>query len=98
MIDIENLLKSSCVKVSVPKIEITPKFVREFREKNSISQSILASIFCVTKKTVEKWEKGEKKVKGSASVLFKVLDNNPEILSQIYSVQHKKRERKEEKE
>lgn len=95
MIDIENLLKSSCVEVSVPKIEISPDFVKEFREKNSLSQSALASIFRVTKKTVEKWEKGERKVKGSASVLFKVLDSNPEILSQIYFVQYKKKERKE---
>jgi DNA-binding transcriptional regulator YiaG len=98
MINIEKLLDSACVEISVARPRIDKEFVKEFREKNSLSQTALAVIFCVKKGTVEKWEKGEKEIKGSDAMLFKVLNDNPEILSQIYSVRLISREKKREKE
>lgn len=86
MINVKKLIETTCVEVSFPKIEIDKDFIKKFREKNDLSSVALATIFGVTKKTVEKWEKGEKEVKGSEAVLFKVLNDNPDILSQLYTV------------
>ena len=84
--NIEQLLDISRVEVTLTDIKIDKDFVKRFKEKYSMSSIILANIFGVTKKTVEKWENGEKSISGSSAVLFKVLDDNPEILSQLYTV------------
>lgn len=61
-------------------------FVKEFREKNGLTQFALATIMGVKKKTVEKWEQGKNPIIGSSSILFRLLDNDPCLIERIYSV------------
>ena len=87
MINFENLLDSKHVKITIHKDEIDKNYVKSFRESLNLSTSAMANIFGVSKKTVEKWESGEKKITGSDAVLMKLLNDNPGLLSQIYSVE-----------
>ena len=86
MINIEKLLKSKGIEVTFIDIEINNDFVKEFRQKNHLTQVALANILGVSKKTVERWEQGTNKVKGSSAVLLKLLNDNPELLNQLYNV------------
>ena len=63
--------------------KVTPK---EFRKNNQLTQVALANILGVTKKTIEKWEQGVNNINGSSAVLLKLLNDNPSLLSQLYSV------------
>ena len=87
MITFENLLDSKHMKITIHKDEIDKNYVKNFRESLNLSTSAMANIFGVSKKTVEKWESGEKKITGSDAVLMKLLNDNPGLLSQIYSVE-----------
>ena len=51
-----------------------------------MTQIALANILGVKKKTIEKWEQGANNVNGSSAVLLKLLNDNPELISQLYSV------------
>ncbi len=46
--------------------EFTPKQVRSLREKNNLSQPVLARYLNVSDKLVKKWEQGESKPRGAA--------------------------------
>ena len=86
MINFDKLLESKRVVVSYADINVDKDFVKGFRKKNNLTQVALANIAGVSKKTVEKWEQGANKVNGSSAVLLTLLDNNPELISQLYSV------------
>lgn len=86
MINIDSLLQSKRVEVRIAEFKIDKFFVKEFRANNHLTQAALASVFGVTKKAVEKWEQGSNKINGSAAVLFKLLNDNPFLLSQLYDV------------
>ncbi len=61
-------------------VNITParKFssedVRTIRMKNHLTQSVLASYLCVSKKTIEAWESGRNTPSGPSSRLLELLD------------------------
>lgn len=67
--------------------EIDSEYVKEFRRKYALTQTALANIMGVTKKTIEKWEQGITKVSGSSSVLFTLLSKNEDLLHQIRKVE-----------
>ena len=48
----------------------------------------MANILGVTKKTIEKWEQGVNNINGSSAVLLKLLEANPELINQLYSVKY----------
>lgn len=87
MIDINKLLESKRVEVSFSKADIDGEYVKQFRHNNKLTQVTLANILGVKKKTVEKWEQGANKVGGSSAVLLKLLNDNPELISQLYKVE-----------
>lgn len=86
MIDINKLLDSRRLEITINSVHIDKGFVKAFRTKNHLTQVALANIMGVSKKTIEKWEQGKNNVNGSSAVLFKLLDDNPELISQLYSV------------
>ena len=48
---------------------------------------ILSGIMLANKKkTIEKWEQGANNINGSSAVLLKLLNDNPELLGQLYTV------------
>lgn len=46
--------------------DFSPEQVRALREKNNISQPVLAQFLNVSDKAVKKWEQGESKPRGAA--------------------------------
>ncbi len=86
MMDVESLLKSKSVEVSIADIKVDSEFVKNFRRKYSLTQIALANILGVSKKAIEKWEQGANRVSRSNATLLKILDSNPELIGQLYSV------------
>lgn len=88
MINIEKLLEAKRVEISFVNTEIDKDFVKTFRKEHQLTQVALANILGVTKKAIEKWEQGVNKVNGSSAVLLRLLQDNPELLHQVYSVKY----------
>lgn len=86
MIHIDQLLESKRVEVSFAEIVVNSEYVKKFRKDHALTQIALANILGVTKKTVEKWEQGVNNVSGSSAVLLKLLNDNPELIGQLYKV------------
>lgn len=86
MINVNKLLESKRIVVSFAETKIDKDFVKRFRADNHLTQVALANVLGVKKKTIEKWEQGVNSINGSSAVLLKLLNNNPELLNQLYSV------------
>ena len=86
MINIDKLLESKRVEIVFAEINVNGEYVKQFRKNHGLTQIALANIAGVTKKTVEKWEQGVNKVGGSSAVLLKLLNDNPDLIEQLYKV------------
>lgn len=86
MINIDKLLESKRVEVTFAEINVNGDYVKRFRVDHGLTQVALANIVGVTKKTIEKWEQGVNNVGGSSAVLLKLLNDNPELIDQLYQV------------
>ena len=86
MMDVKKLLNSKRVEVSVMDVGVDVEFIKSFRNKHSLTQVALANILGVSKKTVERWECGICKMHSCAAILLKLLNDNPELIGQLYSV------------
>lgn len=89
MINQEKLSNANRIEVSYINANVDKEFVKNFRRKYNLTQITLANILGVTKKAVEKWEQGINRVNGSSAVLLRLLSENPELLQQVYCVNHK---------
>lgn len=85
MINIDKLLESKRVEVTYAEINVDSEYVKRFRRDHRLTQAALANIVGVTKKTVEKWEQGVNNIGGSSAVLLKLLNDNPELIGQLYT-------------
>lgn len=65
-------------------------FIARFRNKHNLSQRALAIIMGVSYKTILRWERRKKPVKGSAAVLLSLLNDNDELVEKVYRVKHSK--------
>lgn len=52
----------------------TPERIKEVRDKNHISQSVLAAYLGVTVKAVQRWEQGYSKPTGSTAKLLAIAE------------------------
>ena len=86
MINIDKLLESKRVEITFAEIKVDKDFVKMFRKNNNLTQNALANVIGVTKKTIEKWEQGANNVNGSSAVLLKLLNDNPDLIGQLYRV------------
>ena len=86
MINIDKLLESKRIEVSFVETNVDKEFVKEFRQNHHPTQLSLANILGVKKKTIEKWEQGVNKVGGSSAVLLRLINDNPDLLRQLYCV------------
>lgn len=86
MIDINKLLESTRLEITFANVNVDRGFVKSFRKEHGLTQIALANILGVTKKTIEKWEQGKNNVGGSSAVLLKLLNDNPSLIEQLYSV------------
>jgi putative transcriptional regulator len=64
---------SSCL---TPIHPFTAKEIRALREREDVSQSVFASYLNVTKDSVSKWERGEKKPAGPSLKLLSLVERN----------------------
>lgn len=87
--DVQKLLSSKRLEVAVTDINVDSDTLKSFRNKHSLTQLALANILGVSKKTVERWEQGVAKIHGSAATLLKLLNDNPELIGQLYRVEVK---------
>jgi putative transcriptional regulator len=60
----------------VPVKEYTAEEIRALREREEISQALLARLLNVTTNCVSKYEQGERKAKGAVLKLLSMLDRN----------------------
>ena len=57
--------------------------VKTIRERAELSQGELARLMRVSEKTIQKWERTQRKPSGPAVALLKVLQGAPEIVTKI---------------
>ena len=86
MIDVSKLLESTRLEITFADVNVDRDFVKAFRKEHGLTQIALANMLGVTKKTIEKWEQGKNNVGGSSAVLLKLLNDNPNLIEQLYSV------------
>ena len=88
MINIDKILASKRIEVSFAEIDVNSQYVKKFRKKYNLTQVALANIVGVKKNTVEQWEQGVNSVGGSSAVLLHLLNDNPELIEQLYQVKY----------
>ncbi len=54
--------------------EISPTKIRRLREKEHVSQAVLAAILNISVSTIQKWELGDKKPSGPSLKLLNLLE------------------------
>ena len=86
MIDVIKLLESTRLEITFADVNVDRDFVKAFRKEHGLTQIALANMLGVTKKTIEKWEQGKNNVGGSSAVLLKLLNDNPNLIEQLYRV------------
>lgn len=57
-------------------LNVTPAVIKRLRKKEAVSQAVLAAHLNVTTGIVSKWERGEKKPRGSAAKLLTLAAKN----------------------
>lgn len=91
MIDFSKIktMHFTSVEVYEPS-RIDGDFISHFRNKHNLSQWALANIMGVSYKTILRWERRKKPIKGSAAVLLSLLNDNDELVEKVYCVKHSK--------
>ncbi len=59
-----------------PVEPLTPRRIKDIRERERVSQAVFANYLNVTTSLVSKWERGEKKPSGPALKLLSLVDKN----------------------
>lgn len=91
MIDFSKIKKMNFTSVVVyAPNRVDGTFIEHFRNKHNLSQQALANIMGVSYKTVLRWERRKKPIKGSAAVLLSLLNDNDELVEKAYYVKYGK--------
>lgn len=91
MIDFEKIKEMDFTSVEVYEpARVDGAFIARFRKKHNLSQQALANIMGVSYKTVLRWERRKKPIKGSVAVLLSLLNDNDELMEKVYCVKHSK--------
>jgi len=60
-----------------------PSPPRQIRERLGLSQSAFASLMGVSLRTVQAWERGQRRPQGSARALLRVAEQHPEAFTAV---------------
>lgn len=91
MIDFEKIKEMHFTSVEVYEpTRVDGAFIVRFRNKHNLTQYALANIMGVSYKTILRWERRKKPIKGSAAVLLSLLNDNDELVKKVYCVKHSK--------
>lgn len=91
MIDFSKIKTMHYTSVEVYEpTRVDGKFIEHFRNKHNLTQYALANIMGVSYKTILRWERRKKPIKGSAAVLLSMLNDNDELVEKAYCVKYGK--------
>lgn len=86
-----NEIKEKSIQIIEPDFSyIDGKYLREFRMKMKMSQSLMADYLGVSKKAIEKWEQGKNKMNPLVSRMIYLIENDTKVLSLLKQVRFKK--------
>ncbi len=72
---VDEITMKNIENLCLPEIkEYTPQKIVKIRKKFKLSQAALASVFNVSKSTVQKWEQGNKKPTGASRKLLDIIE------------------------
>lgn len=74
--------KSGKVKLKTSSLS-EPSPAQDIRKKLHLSQSFFASMMGVSVRTVQDWEQGRRKPKGPAKSLLRIVEQHPEVFTEI---------------
>jgi putative transcriptional regulator len=96
IINLDALKEANVFTLEVPDLEkmITGKFEKALREKLGLSQSGMAVMMHVTKKTIEKWEQGVNPIKGGAAVALYLINDDTSLMNKLYKTKNESFENK----
>jgi DNA-binding transcriptional regulator YiaG len=75
--------------------KVNNEFLKNLRKKFGFSQSFMAKILGVSKKTIEKWEQGKNPILGTSSRLLHLINIQPSLLEALFK--ERKTEKKDQK-
>jgi putative transcriptional regulator len=70
-------------ELPAPPKPMTPKEIRQIREKLNASQAVFASFLCVSAKAVQAWEQGSRRPQSTALRLLAIAKKNPAVLLKV---------------
>ena len=62
---------------------VTPKMIREVRDKLNLSRAVFAHQLCVSPRTLEKWEQGISKPNVQAAALILLVKKYPDTIDRL---------------
>lgn len=68
---------------NTPKVEVTPKLIKETRERLNLSRAVFAHELHVSPRTLEKWEQGRAKPNDQAATLILLVRKYPDTLDRL---------------
>jgi putative transcriptional regulator len=71
---------------TIPEPSYAGKDIARIRQTHTLSQHAFAMALGVSPRTVEAWEVGRKTPSGAAQHLLYLIDNNPQLITQLYSI------------
>ena len=74
ILDKITMRKIDALAMSAKQGEMTPEKIKHIREKERISQAVLATVLNMSSESVQKWEQGKSKPQGAALRLLHVID------------------------
>lgn len=72
---VDEITMKNIENLCLPEIkEFSPKEIVSIRKRSRLSQAALASLFNVSKSTIQKWEQGQKKPTGASMKLLDLME------------------------
>lgn len=98
-ININALKTGKAITIETPDVEeiVNSSFEKGLRERFQLTQSAMAAMLHVKKKTIEKWEQGKNPIKGGAAVALFLLNQDPSLIEKLLIVEEIDLQTKEKK-
>lgn len=72
---VDDITMRNISTLCIPEVhDYSPKDITTIRNRFNLSQGALASIFNISKSTVQKWEQGNKKPAGASKKLLDIIE------------------------
>lgn len=92
--DIQQTNKGFVVKRVNVEERIDSDYIKDFRLKLGVTQTVFASILGVSIKTIEKWEQGRVKPRSLAKRFIYLIQSNPNLINEFYTYSYNEKEYK----